>query len=449
MRNVIFRMAAITVLGLLSRSAIAQLSISAQVRARSEFRDGQGAPLSKEADPALFISQRTRLTGVFNNPRIKVGISLQDVRTWGQDVSTINRNTTENNNGFMLHEAWAEILLSDTAQKNSSLNLRLGRQELVYDDQRLIGNLDWLQQARRHDAAVLKFQRKNIMVHLGGAFNQNKENASGTIYSSVPAGNYPASTNNGTMYKSMQFLYAGKKLAKGSMSYLFFSDQFSKYSLELVEGVNVKKFHSGTWTRFTTGVYFNNNFDKLSVSASGYHQFGKNSSGQNLKAWLLALSGGYQIGKVTAGAGVDYTSGSAPGNTNKTFDPLYGTPHKFWGFMDYFYAGSGFGNAGLVDYFANFKWKNSDRFTLTTVIHHFTSQNEIATTTTNNKSFGQEVDIVAVYEITKQIALEGGYSHFFNTALLADPSVKNISNFKTGANWAYIMINIKPEFLFK
>jgi len=29
------------------------------------------------------------------------------------------------------------------------------------------------------------------------------------------------------MYKSMEFLYAGKKLKKGNISFLFFGDQFS------------------------------------------------------------------------------------------------------------------------------------------------------------------------------------------------------------------------------
>ena len=129
---------------------------------------------------------------------------------WGQDVSTINRSIAQDNNALMLHEAWAEILLTDTTIKNKSLSLKLGRQEIAYDDERLIGKLDWLQQGRRHDAAVLKYETKSWLLHLGAAYNQNKENASGTVYNSTPAGNYTATTNGGTMYKSMQFLYAGK-----------------------------------------------------------------------------------------------------------------------------------------------------------------------------------------------------------------------------------------------
>lgn len=149
------------------KNTAAQLTLSAQLRTRTELRDGQGSPLPKGADPAFFTSQRTRLNLGYNMYRLKFGLSIQDVRVWGQDISTINRTTSPENNGVMLHEAWGEISLTDTTLKNKALSLKIGRQELVYDDQRLIGNLDWLQQARRHDAAVLKYETKAWMLHAG------------------------------------------------------------------------------------------------------------------------------------------------------------------------------------------------------------------------------------------------------------------------------------------
>ena len=44
-------------------------------------------------------------------------------------------------------------------------------------------------------------------------------------------------------------------------------------------------------------------------------------------------------------------------------------------------------------------------------------------------------------------SVKDGTAGYWNPAGLAD--VKNVPNAKTGANWAYLMINIKPEFLFK
>ncbi len=427
----------------------AQLSLSAQLRTRTELRDGQGAPLPKGATPAFFTSQRTRLHVGYNMYRLKFGLALQDVRVWGQDVSTINRTTSPDNNALMLHEAWAELLLTDTTLKNEALSLKIGRQELVYDDQRLIGNLDWLQQGRRHDAAVLKYETKAWMVHLAAAFNQNKENASGTIYNSTPAGNYTSSTNGGSMYKSMQFLYAGRKLKSGSASFLFFTDQFSKYRMDSANGGTVKTFEQGSWGRATTGFYVTNQFNKTGVTASAYYQFGKTATSQNLSAALLSASAQYAFNKkLVAGGGIDYTSGGSNANTSNTFDPLYGTPHKFWGLMDYFYAASAFGKGGLTDYYVKAKYKASDKFLLSTDVHQFNSGSSIGTGD-NKRNFGQEIDIVGTYTLTKQIAIEGGYAHFFATSLLTSPAVKNVANAKSNANWAYVMINIKPDLLFK
>ena len=51
--------------------------------------------------------------------------------------------------------------------------------------------------------------------------------------------------------------------------------------------------------------------------------------------------------------------------------------------------------------------------------------------------------------LTEMIGFEAGYSHFFGASLIASPTVKNVANANLGSNWAYLQINIKPEFLFK
>jgi hypothetical protein len=430
----------------LSLFSSAQLTLTGQLRTRSEFRDGQGTPLSNGAKPAFFTSQRTRLSLAYATYGLKFGVTAQDVRVWGQDVSTINRTTSQDLNGLMLHEAWAEIQLTDTALKSKTLSLKIGRQELVYDDQRLLGNLDWLQQGRRHDAAVLKYETKNWMLHFGNAFNQNKENASGTVYNSTPAGNYPATTNGGNMYKSLEYFYAGRKLKKGNVSFLFLADQFSRYHNDSV--TSLKVFERNTWSRATTGFCFTNSFNKLAASASAYYQLGKTASGQDISAELLSGSLSYSLSKkLTPAIGVDYYSGGSNGTTSHAFDPLYGTPHKFAGLMDYYYAANSFGKNGLIDYYIKGKYKPSGKFLLSLDLHQF--QSASSTTNYSSKDLGQEIDLVGNFALTKQIGFEAGYAHYFVTSLLTSPSVKNVSNAKSTADWAYVMINIKPEFLLK
>lgn len=428
----------------------AQLTLSGQLRTRTEFRSGQGAPLSEGIKPAFFTSQRTRLNLGYSTSRVKFFVAAQDVRVWGQDVSTINRSTTQDNNGLMLHEAWAEILLTDTSLKTGSLSLKAGRQELVYDDQRLLGNLDWAQAARRHDAALLKWDGKAVMLHLGLAFNQNRETSTGTAYTNATQGNYAGNTNGGAMYKSMQFLYAAKKLGKGSLSYLFLTDQFSKYRMDSLNGASVKTYQQNAVSRATTGFYFSNTFDKWGVTASAYYQFGKTSSLQKIKGYLLSLSAQYSLHKTfSAGAGIDYTSGGTNGTTSKAFDPLYGTPHKFWGLMDYYYAANSFGKGGLTDYYIKTRFKPSDKFSLIADAHQFSSAAAIRYAGKQQRNLGQEVDLVGSYGLTKQIGFEAGYSHYFSTPLLASAPVKNIARAKSNADWVYLMIIVKPEFLLK
>lgn len=417
-------------------TARSQFSLGAQLRTRTELRDGQGAPLSKGDPPAFFTSQRTRLNASFQTYRLKFGASLQDVRVWGQDVSTINRTTVQDYNGLLLHEAWAQIQLTDTTVKERSLDLKLGRQELIYDDQRLLGNLDWLQQGRRHDAAVLKFDSKSWMIHLGAAYNQNREKSSGTVYDAVPPGNYGASTNGGTMYKSMEFLYASRKVPDGNLSFLFFADQFNSYDMEPVNNVMQKIYTGDTWSRATTGVYFDKRIGKWNVNASAYHQFGRNAQGVLTDGHLLTVNALYRFGKLSAGPGVDFTAAG--------FDPLYGTPHKFWGLMDYFYAGNLFGGHGLVDYFVKSRYKVNEKLSFTADLHHFTAARSVSG---YSREYGQEIDIVGTYALTPTIGFELGYGHFFATPTLGSPAVKNISDARRGANWAYLMINIKPDFI--
>ncbi len=439
----------LTALSCMSLAARAQFTLSGQLRIRTELRDGQGAPLPKDAKPAIFTSQRTRLTAGYSTYRLKFGLSLQDVRVWGQDVSTINRTTTQDNNGLMLHEAWGEIGLTDTSSKKLKIALKLGRQELVYDDQRLLGNLDWLQQARRHDAAIIKLDTKNLMMHAGFAFNQNKENASGTKYNSTPAGNYAGNTNGSSAYKSLECFYAGYKLKNGNLSYLFLADQFSKYHNDTVGDVPSKVWEDGTWNRITTGFYVINNFKKISATASAYLQAGKTASGQKLSGALLSAGAFYNFSsKFSVGPGIDYTTGGSKNGTNNAFDPLYGTPHKFWGLMDYFYAGSGFGNKGLVDYYFKAKCKPTATLQFTADIHQFSSASEVYDANNNklSRNFGTEADITCNYMLTKIIGFEAGYSHFFSTTSLASPGVKNVTNAQSNNNWAYLSINIKPEF---
>ncbi|WP_281227370.1 alginate export family protein [Flavobacterium aquiphilum] len=460
-RSILLGMA-VTLFGL--NAANAQLTATGQFRPRTEFRDGYSTLQSKDMKTAAFTSQRTRLNIGFTGYRFKFFTAIQDVRVWGQDASTINRVTTAENNGIQLHEAWGEIILNDTVSSIQNLSLKIGRQEIAYDDQKVIGGLDWLQQARYHDAVVLKYFNKGWTADFGAAFNQNKELLSGTIYNGVPAATagYTAGTNGlGTNYKSMEYVYLARKFYFGDISFLFLSDNFNKYS-NVTSGtppVVTKVNEQGIWTRNTAGFYYNVNATrKLKFEGSVYHQFGHDKNGRSLNANLASITSTLQIGrKLFVGPGIDYLSGNdgtkavTATSDNNQFDPLYGTPHKFWGYMDYFYVSSGFGSQGLLNYFLKAKYNLKDNLTLFADLHCFEAGNTLSNGAggTQNSYLGTELDLKMSYNMTKMINIEAGYSFMQATNSMASAQVKNVTNANLSPQWAYVMVNIKPNFLNK
>lgn len=450
---------ALTLLGY--NESKAQLTATGQVRERTEVRAGQGTLLKDGQKAGLFNSQRTRLNLGYTGYRFKVFTALQDVRVWGQDASSINRTTTEANNGILFHEAWAEVMLVDTTSAIKNLSVKFGRQEISYDDQKVLGGLDWLQQGRRHDAIVFKFANKGWIADVGAAFNQNKELNTGTVYNGVPTA-YGAGTNGiGTMYKSFQYAYLGKKFSFGDVSFLFFKDDFNKYT-SVTAGtppVTTKVYGEGVWSRNTTGFYFNTNpTRKINLTGSLYHQGGKDKDGRSLDANLASVTSTFQVGrKLFVGPGIDYLSGTdgtkAVTATSKSnlFDPLYGTPHKFWGGMDYFYAANGFGKQGLLNYFFKIKYNAKDNLTFLLDVHGFESANTLSNGAGGklDSYLGTELDLLMRYNLTKMINIEAGYSIMKATNSMASAAVKNVTTPDLSPQFAYVMINIKPDFLAK
>jgi Alginate export len=467
--------------------ANAQLTISAQIRPRAEVRDGLGTLKVKGAASSAFISQRSRLGFNYKMENVTFGMSVQDIRIWGQDAATIS-----NADGSKLgvHEAWAEVNLLDTI----GLSLKIGRQELLYDDSRLLGNLDWLQQARRHDAAVFKINKKGWQVDLGFGFNQNSDafGASGTFYTpgntpaylanskgnlvAVPTGFVPVnprgvpilanppSTNGGVqMYKSMQYLYAAKKFKSVKAAFLLFKDDFATYRVDTLRAADGGTLagrrydQTGANSRITTGLLLNGTLKGgFNYTVGGYLQSGKNRDGADLSAYTATAYLGYTKDKFTIGLGYDIMSGNdltdATNKTDNKFDPLYGTPHKFWGYMDYFYVGTGGVPSGLSDPYLRMKYAATKAFSLGLDIHNFSlvsnAPNMAADPTGKtllSKQLGNEFDFIVNYTLNKATALELGYCVMAATNSLEYVKLSTNNAAEHTASWVYLMLSIKPE----
>jgi len=323
----------LALLALGSLNSYAQLTMDAEFRSRTEYRHGFGNLATDDADAAFFTSQRSRINVTYSTDKYDFYLSVQDVRVWG-DVGQLN----ENGNSLAIHQAWTKINLSE------HFALKAGRQEVAYDDQRIFGNVGWAQQARAHDALLVKYANNGLKLDLGLAFNQTGQGLEGTDYL-IP--------NN---YKTIQYLWAHKSW-----------DNFTGSVLVLNNGMeNIPTLVTGEFKTYftqTVGTHVNYKFNEsLKVTGNAYFQTGKDRTDRDVSAHLIGLEANYKEkdSKLNYGLGFEMQSGNAydeDPTKNKAFTPFYGTNHKFNGLMDYFYVGNHMNTVGLVDMYAKVGFK--------------------------------------------------------------------------------------------
>ncbi len=152
-----------------------KVEISAEIRPRFENRHGYKTLLNNGEKGANFISQRSRVNFNFQQENLTLGIALQNIRVWG-DVSTLASDDKANS----FHQAWGEYQFSD------NFSLKIGRQEIDYDDSRIFGNVDWAQQARSFDAVIAKIKTsENGKLDIGYSLNNDSEQLINSLYSNV------------------------------------------------------------------------------------------------------------------------------------------------------------------------------------------------------------------------------------------------------------------------
>ena len=119
--------------------------------------------------------------------------------------------------------------------------------------------------------------------------------------------------------------------------------------------------------------------------------------------------------------------------------------------MDYFYAANGFGKQGLLNYFFKIKYNAKDNLSFNLDVHGFESANKLSNGAGGelNSYLGTELDLTVKYNLTKMINIEAGYSIMKATKSMASAAVKNIANADLTPQFAYVMLNIKPNFLAK
>ena len=389
----------------------AQFGLSGEIRPRTEYSHGYSTLAAKDQDPSVFTSQRTRLSFDYKMDFLKVGLVLQDARIWGSQPQLVNNEDFATS----IHQAWAEMDFSKT------IALKIGRQELNYDDQRILGGVAWLQQGRSHDIAVFKYTGK-VNAHIGIAHHENT-NRKDNLYDGPDA------------YKDLQYLWINRKTEKLNLSLLFLNN-----GKPVMVGEKQKSEYSQTF-----GTHFDIPVQKLAFSGNLYFQTGKDGAGKSLSAFNFLGEANYKSSDRTSWligyemlSGTDYDKKE----TNKSFAPLYGTNHKFNGYMDYFYVGNHMNSVGLSDGYVKFSTsKNKTAFNAD--VHFFASAAQVSEDAANY--LGTELDLTVTHSLNPAAKISLGYSQMFATKsmeILKGGGSKDAFN-----NWAYLMISITPKFI--
>ena len=411
-------------------------TVDAQVRVLGEYRGGM---LSDEnAKYELLATDRARLSFGWERKNISMKLSAHHIGFWHNDYKS---STTGK---FALHEAWARMAFG------KGFFAQVGRQELSYDDERLLGAHDWVSSGRAHDALRLGWENKWNKVHAIVSLNQTAEVTDALGFSTSK------------LYKNMETVW-----------YHYGSSQspFQISGIAINQGANDYRSDSIRYMQ-TFGVYMTYKWPNISADLSLYYQMGHDRSDDKVQAYRMSGNVYWQfLPKWRITVGDDYLSGSDgyPG-TNRTFHLLYGSDHDFLGAMDNFTYNSiplyGLNDlSAKVDYTlygrSHKYWGPKLDLSLTAhwfitgrrinnylkdPVEELTDPEKILIMRKYNgkhrfsQNLGQEIDLQVKYRPWKSVTIQAGFS-----VMLASETMQFIKGSTDDLQkWGWVSLNINP-----
>ena len=405
--------------------------VNGEIRVRPEYRNNEDFDKNKD-DNNAFVASRTRLgLNVEVGEKFGAFIQAQHTMTWGSELLTSQGSqkvypvqgtsdltyTRNFYNALDLHQSY--IIVKDLLI--SSVSLKIGRQEINYGDQRLVGSFGWSNNGRAFDSMLLNYKWNYLNADIFGAKVIESDN----------------SDNDTDFAGAHIILKRGDSIMPELNAYTFYKRDSSGPStaLELWTG--------GARANFT-------GIQSLAVTAEGAYQFGRKDQRRiKIRAFAGAVKARYAspfIFKPTVIAEYDIASGDKDGSDNKyqTFDNLYPTNHPHYGYMDYaawknmqdIRAGIGFQPfekvSASVDYHMLSLYTNKDNW------YRASGAVMMPTDGAAGRALGNEIDVSAKINVINDLNLEAGYSRFFRGKFIED--IKGDS--AADSDWAYVIAQV-------
>ncbi|QQR81323.1 MAG: alginate export family protein [Deltaproteobacteria bacterium] len=287
-----------------------KLVIGGQLRLRSEniFHQEAFKPSSPNNDANILLRARINVDAKPVD-HVRVFIQPQFSRLFGQEGSTIANNSTvsASTDVIDLHQGYMDL----TQIGGSAFSLRVGRQELSYGDERLIGALDWDNKGRNFDAAKLRYEKEKFWIDVFSSYNQK-----------------PGSVASGAK-EVFGGIYGSHKVSQAFA--------YDVYALGLNDTPG-----TGTDLRLATfgtrlvGTLLESN--QLDYNAEGAIQTGK-TGGNTILAFMGHAAAGYtfdQSLKPRLGLEYNFASGDKSSTSKvERFHNLFPTNHNKYGYIDF------------------------------------------------------------------------------------------------------------------
>ena len=370
-----------------------QVTFGGQVRPRLESRTPIDGSWNSFTSMRVRAALEARLEG-----GVRVFIQLQDVRFFGEETNTLSDYRADN---FDLHQGFVEV--ADVPSLGGTL--KVGRQEMAFGEQRLVGSVNWTQQGRSFDGVrystkamgELKIDVFAMKLRETTSSTQEWESSFAGAYGTLPLGE------------------------TGSMDLFGFltTDARDENGGEVTLG--------GLW-RGRAG--------PVDLRLEGSIQSGERN-GTGVSAFMAGARAGFRVHEsVTATLWYDYLSGDENPADDETgvFNTLFATNHAFYGLADYFLnIPVHTGGLGLKDAAVKFAFDLSPKAGLKLDLHNFQSAEEGDLST---QSLANEVDFTLTYKLSSSLTLMGGYSY-----VQAKDGIKELERLSENAQWAYLMLN--------
>ena len=413
-----------------------QVDVNLNMLGRGEMRFG-GFTEGDTENRAQFLMERTRLSLGYKRPYIEAKVTAQHSGVWGQSGK----------GSFNLYEAWAKLYTKH------GLFTQIGRQVLSYDDERIIGANDWAMAALSHDVLKLGYEGYGHKVHAILGFNQNAENITGGT-------NY---FDGAQPYKVLHTLWYHYDIPKTPLGA---SLLFMNIGLQAGEKENPESLTNPAKTEYQQliGGYIAYHPKNWSFEGSYYHQFGttieqESQKGIKLDAWMASIKAQYQATKqVGFVAGYDYLSGDdyfvvrnhggiglVRHKAIKYFNPVYGSHHKFYGMMDFFYVQTvkDTFSPGLQNLYAGATYSPIKGLNLSATYHYLAMATSLDGI---NKTLGHDIDIEASYQILKDAKVSLGFSYMASTETME--KLKRAEE-NEDLKWAWFSLVVSPRIISK